>query len=92
MRPLTLISTNTACTMSKSNLRMSWAGDYSSLQEFVEDKLCLVGKWSSIGGEKKQFEGGNIVINWWKNKKYLAISGEKASEIVCRLTTLFTDT
>ena len=78
--------------MSKSNLRMSWAGDYSSLQEFVEDKLCLVGKWSSIGGEKKQFEGGNIVINWWKNKKYLAISGEKASDIVCRLTTLFTDT
>jgi hypothetical protein len=71
---------------------MSWAGDYSSLQEFVEDKLCLVGKWSSIGGEKKQFEGGNIVINWWKNKKYLAISGEKASDIVCRLTTLFTDT
>ena len=68
--------------MSKSNLRMSWAGDYSSLQEFVEDKLCLVGKWSSIGGEKKQFEGGNIVINWWKNKKYLAISGEKASDIV----------
>jgi hypothetical protein len=41
---------------------------------------------------KEAVRGRNIVINWWKNKKYLAISGEKASDIVCRLTTLFTDT
>ncbi len=70
---------------------MSWAGDYPSLQKFVKEKLCLVGKWISIGGEKKQFEGENFVINWWKNKKFLAVSSEKASDIVCRLTTLLTD-
>ncbi len=31
------------------------------------------------------------MINWCKNKKFLAVSGKKASDIVCRLTTLLTN-
>ena len=64
------------------NLKLSCSGDYQSLKNFVKEKLNITGEWSSPGGKKKQFTSGNVLISWWKNKKFLAINGEKSSFLV----------
>ena len=36
-----------------ANLRLSWAGDFDRLKEFVKSDLELQGSWSSPANEKK---------------------------------------
>ena len=64
-----------------TKLRLSWAGDHNSLKEFVENTLELQGNWSSPAGEKKLFVANNVVISWWKNKKFITIDGDDANRI-----------
>ena len=51
------------------NLKLSWAGDFESLQRIVSDYMKFDGKWSSPGGEKKVCSDGDTSITWWKKKK-----------------------
>lgn len=71
-----------------ANLRLAWDGDHESLKTFVEDILQLEGNWSSPGGEKKVFINNNITIQWWKNKKVLAVEGKEANKTTCFLLKL----
>lgn len=65
---------------STPELKMAWAGDYESLKAFVNEKLGIEGEWSSPGGERKLFKSRNVVMHWWKNKTFLSIEGNQASE------------
>ena len=52
-----------------ANLRLSWAGDFDRLKEFVKSDLELQGSWSSPANEKKLFVANNVELLWWKNRK-----------------------
>ncbi|CAH3195731.1 unnamed protein product, partial [Porites evermanni] len=54
--------------------RLTWTNNLESLKNFVENGLKLQGKWSSPGGNVKQFKSSNnnLVINWY-NKKQLTL-------------------
>ena len=41
-----------------------WKGNLSQLKSFVQDVLKLTGKWSSPGGETKQFKSTEIILKW----------------------------
>ena len=55
--------------------RLTWKSDLESLKKFVEKDLQQQGKWTSPGGNSKQFksDNNNLVINWY-NKKQLTLS------------------
>ena len=55
--------------------RLTWTSDLESLKKFVEKDLQQQGKWTSPGGNSKQFksDNNNLVINWY-NKKQLTLS------------------
>ncbi|CAB4000299.1 Hypothetical predicted protein [Paramuricea clavata] len=74
-----------------ANLRLSWAGDFDRLNEFVKSDLELQGCWSSPANEKKLFVANNVELLWWKNKKFLKINGEDANRIkCCMINAMFT--
>ena len=74
-----------------ANLRLSWAGDFDRLKEFVKSDLELQGSWSSPANEKKLFVSNNVELLWWKNKKFLKIKGEDANRIKrCMINAMFT--
>ncbi|CAB3997959.1 Hypothetical predicted protein [Paramuricea clavata] len=74
-----------------ANLRLSWAGDFDRLKEFVKSDLELQGSWSSPANEKKLFVSDNVELLWWKNKKFLKINGEDANRIKrCMINAMFT--
>ena len=74
-----------------ANLRLSWAGDFDRLKEFVKSDLELQGSWSSPANEKKLFVSNNVELLWWKNKKFLKINGEDANRIKrCMINAMFT--
>ena len=54
--------------------RLTWTSDLESLKKFVESCLQQQGKWSSPGGNTKQFKSCNnkLVITWY-NKKQLTL-------------------
>ena len=41
-----------------------WMGDLNDLKQFVETSLNLHGKWSSPGGDVKQFTAEEFVLKW----------------------------
>ena len=63
------------------NLKLSWAGDFESLQRIVSDYMKFDGKWSSPGGEKKVCSDCDTSITWWKKRKLLAVEGKQAKRI-----------
>ena len=73
------------------NLKLSWAGDFESLQGIVSDYMKFDGKWSSPGGEKKVCSDGNTSITWWKKRKLLAVEGKQAKRITELLIVILTN-
>ena len=63
--------------------------DLSDLKQFVQ-VLNLRGKWSSPGGETKQFVSDEIVIKWYgpTNKKFLLVVDNKEGSLQSRLQSL----
>ena len=51
--------------------RLIWTSDLESLKNFVENCLQQQGKWSSPGGNNKQFKSCNnkLVITWYFKKQ-----------------------
>ena len=56
-----------------------WTSDLSDLKQFVEKVLNLRGKWSSPGGETKQFVSDEIIIKWYgpTKKKIVLVADNK---------------
>jgi hypothetical protein len=42
-----------------------WRADLNDLKQFVETSLNLHGKWSSPGGDVKQYTGEEFVLKWY---------------------------
>ena len=68
-----------------SDLKLSWTGDFKSFKEFIELYASIEGTWESPGGERKTYSDGSTTIAWWKNKKKMEFSGDKADEIKLQL-------
>ena len=51
--------------------RLIWTSDLESLKNFVENCLQQQGKWTSPGGNNKQFKSCNdkLVITWYFKKQ-----------------------
>ena len=73
------------------NLKLSWTGDFDSLQRIVSDYMKFDGKWSSPGGEKKVCSDGDTSITWWKKRKLLAVEGKQAKRITELLIVILTN-
>ena len=56
-----------------------WTSDRSDVKQFVEKVLNLRGKWSSPGGETKQFVSDKIIIKWYgpTKKKIVLVADNK---------------
>ena len=52
--------------------QLIWTSDLESLKNFVENCLQQQGKWSSPGGNNKQFKSCNdkLVITWYFKKQH----------------------
>ena len=59
------------------NLKLSWAGDFESLQHIVSDFMKFNGKRSSPGGGKKVSSDGDTSITWWKKESSLPLKVNK---------------
>ena len=55
--------------------RLVWTSDLDTLKKFVENRLNLQGKWTSPGGNSKQFKSSskNLIITWY-NRKQLTLA------------------
>ena len=73
------------------NLKLSWAGDFESLQHIVSDFMKFNGKRSSPGGGKKVCSDGDTSITWWKKRKFLAVDGKQAKRITKLLIVILTN-
>ena len=51
--------------------RLTWKSSLDSLKSFVKSDLQQQGKWSSPGGNMKQFKSTNknLIINWYSKKQ-----------------------
>ena len=51
--------------------RLTWTSDLESLKKIVEKDLQQQGKWTSPGGNSKQFkkDNNNLVLNWYNKKQ-----------------------
>ena len=59
--------------------RLIWTSDLESLKNFVENCLQQQGKWTSPGGNNKQFKSCNdkLVITWYFKKQLtLVLQGQ----------------
>ena len=67
-----------------------WTSDLSDLKQFVQKVLNLRGKWSSPGGETKQFVSDEIVIKWYgpTKKKIVLVVDNKEGSLQSRLQSL----
>ena len=52
-----------------------------TLKKFVKDRLNLSGKWTSLGGDVKQFSCESVTIKWYQGKKVLKVLGKNAQTI-----------
>ena len=52
--------------------RLAWKNSLDSLKSFVMCDLQQQGKWTSPGGNMKQFKGNNknLIINWYSKKQH----------------------
>ena len=55
--------------------RLIWTSDLESLKKFVESCLQQQGKWTSPGGNTKQFKSCNnkLVITWYNKKQHTLV-------------------
>ena len=55
--------------------RLIWTSDLESLKKFVESCLQQQGKWTSPGGNTKQFKSYNnkLVITWYNKKQHTLV-------------------
>ena len=67
------------------NSELKWRGDLITLQKLVKDELNLTGKWTSPGGDVKQFSCLSATIKWYQGKKVLKILGKNTQTIEQRL-------
>ena len=68
-----------AKSLCKEGSDFLWTSDLSDLKQFVEKVLNLRGKWSSPGGETKQFVSDEIIIKWYgpTKKKIVLVADNK---------------
>lgn len=52
--------------------RLAWKSSLDSLKSFVMCDLQQQGKWTSPGGNMKQFKSNNknLIINWYSKKQH----------------------
>lgn len=69
--------------------RLQWTSDLDSLKNLVENRLNLQGKWTSPGGNSKQFQSSskNLIMTWY-NRKQLAFQGPDGSYFKSKLVDL----
>ena len=71
--------------------RLMWTGDLESLKKFVEKRLNQQGKWTSPGGNSKQFKSSNnnLTMTWYNKKQLtLAFQGRDGSLLKSKLVDL----
>ena len=71
--------------------RLLWTSDLESLKNFVEKCLNLQGKWTSPGGNSKQFKSSsnNLIMTWYSRKQLtLAFQGPGGSYFKSKLVDL----
>ena len=74
--------------------KLTWTSDLESLKHFVEKGLKQQGKWSSPGGNSKQFKSSvnNLTITWYSKKQLtLAFQGRAGPVLKGSLTKLVRD-
>ena len=67
------------------DLDFKWRGNLITLQKLVKNELNLTGKWTSPGGDVKQFSCTSATIKWYQGKKVLKILGKNTQTIEQRL-------
>ena len=71
--------------------RLLWPSNLESLKNFVEKRFNLQGKWSSPGGNSKQFKSSsnNLIMTWYNRKQLtLAFQGPDGSYFKSKLVDL----
>ena len=71
--------------------RLLWTSALESLKNFVEKCLNLQGKWTSPGGNSKQFKSSsnNLIMTWYSRKRLtLAFQGPDGSYFKSKLVDL----
>ena len=70
-----------------------WTGDLKDLKQFVGTCLQLQGKWSSPGGDTKQFASDEFVIKWYgaTKKKLVLVKDSKENPLKFVLQNLARD-
>ena len=69
-----------------------WNGDIEDLKRFVAESLQLVGKWTSPGGDTKQFSNENVTLKWsGASKKKLSIVKDVDSTLEKLLSNVIKD-
>ena len=74
--------------------KLMWTSDLESLKNFVENCLQQQGKWSSPGGNNKQFKSCNnkLVITWYFKKQHtLVFQGQDGPVLKEKLVKLVKD-
>lgn len=64
--------------------RLTWTSDLESLKKFVESCLQQQGKWTSPGGNTKQFKSYNnkVVITWYNKKQHTLVFQEQDGPVL----------
>ena len=69
--------------------RLAWKSSLDSLKSFVMCDLQQQGKWTSPGGNMKQFKSNNLIINWYSKKQQtLCFQGRDGPTLKERLVQL----
>ena len=74
--------------------RLKWTSDFPSLKNFVENCLQQQGKWSSPGGNTKQFKNctDKLIITWYHKKQFtLSLQGQDGPVLKEKLVKLVQD-
>ena len=75
--------------LSKSEGNFLWNGSNAQLKRFVNEALFLSGKWTSPGGDTKQFTNESVIIKWHgPSSKKLSVIKDDNSSVVDALSDL----
>ena len=75
--------------LSKSEENFLWSGSNIQLKRFVDEALLLSGKWTSPGGDTKQFTNESVIIKWHgPSSKKLSVIKDDNSSVVDALSDL----
>ncbi|CAB4031975.1 Hypothetical predicted protein, partial [Paramuricea clavata] len=75
--------------LTKSEENFLWSGSNIQLKRFVDEALLLSGKWTSPGGDTKQFTNESVIIKWHgPSSKKLSVIKDDNSSVVDALSDL----